>query len=492
VTDRFQPLEIAVFTAYSVTTYPLPPSGRSTIGRGEDNDIRVADPTVSKRHAILHMGPPMRIEDAGSANGIRILAHRETAGTARLVETRLPPGGSMEIALGDGITIGATLITIRRDEGDSKPVSSRVARSFVAPVIRDQKMRQLYEMVDRVAQGPISVLLLGETGVGKEVMAEAIHRRSPRSRGPFVALNCAALSESLLESELFGHEAGAFTGANRTKPGLFETAEGGTVFLDEVGELPLPIQVKLLRVLEERKVLRVGGLARRPINVRFISATNRDLEAEATRGTFRQDLYFRLNGISLIIPPLRERVPEIEPLAKTFIAKACAQMRLRTPPELSREALEALERHAWPGNIRELRNVIERSVVLCTGDRILPDHLGIDRVASRVEPSFPKVDPSHQTLQTTPPPISPMPSMIPITMPRDSRALSAPVTLPSGVSAAPLKAEMEELERKRIMDALEQCGGNQTQAAELLGMSRRTLVARLSGYGLTKPRKKAT
>jgi DNA-binding NtrC family response regulator len=292
-----------------------------------------------------------------------------------------------------------------------------------------------------------------------------------------------------LESELFGHEAGAFTGAVRSKPGLFETAEGGTVFLDEVGELPHSIQVKLLRVLEERKVLRVGGLARRPINVRFISATNRDLEAESIRGTFRQDLYFRLNGISLIIPPLRERTAEIEPLARNFIAKACAQMRLRTPPELSPEALEMLLRHAWPGNIRELRNVIERSVVLCTGDRIMPEHLGLERVVSRPDPSFLRSD---QTLPTTMPPMSPMPSLVPITMPRDSRGVSAPVTLPSGNTAAPLKAEMEELERKRIMDALEQCGGNQTQAAELLGMSRRTLVARLSAYGLTRPRKKAT
>lgn len=213
------------------------------------------------------------------------------------------------------------------------------------------------------------------------------------------------------------------------------------MFLDEVGELPLPIQVKLLRVLEERKVLRVGGLARRPINVRFISATNRDLEGESIRGTFRQDLYFRLNGISLVIPPLRERVAEIEPLARSFVAKACAQMRLRTPPELSREAIEALERHPWPGNIRELRNVIERSVVLCTGDRILPEHLGLERHASRAEPTLQRTEPSFQT---TPPPMSPLPSVVPITRPRESRAMRAPVTLPSG-GAAPLKTEMEEL-----------------------------------------------
>jgi two-component system, NtrC family, response regulator AtoC len=348
-------------------------------------------------------------------------------------------------------------------------------------------------MVDKVAQGPISVLLLGETGVGKEVMAEAIHRRSPRSRGPFVALNCAALSESLLESELFGHEAGSFTGALRAKPGLFETAEGGTVFLDEVGELPLAIQVKLLRVLEDRKVLRVGGLARRPINVRFISATNRDIESEALRGAFRQDLFFRLNGISLIIPPLRERTGEIEPLARNFVARACAQMRLRTAPEISREALDILERHAWPGNIRELRNVLERAVVLCSGDRILPEHLGLDRVGSRTEPSFQQPPQSPMPSQMPSMMPSQMPSIAPVTMPRDSRTpVSAPVTLPAAGAPPNLKSEMEELERKRIMDALEQCGGNQTQAAELLGMSRRTLVARLSAYGLTRPRKKAT
>ncbi len=485
MTDRSQPLELAVYTAHSVAAYPLPAVGQVRIGRAPDNDVRIQDPTVSAHHALLHIGPALRIEDLGSANGIRVLSHRAGTGTAQIVETRLPPLTSMEIGLGDGVTIGTTLLTVRHDEGETKPVSSRGVRSFVAPVIRDPKMRKLYEVVEKVAQAPINVLLLGETGVGKEVMAEAIHRRSPRARGPFVALNCAALSESLLESELFGHEAGAFTGAHRVKAGLLETAENGTVFLDEVGELPLSIQVKLLRVLEERKVLRVGGLARRAIDVRFISATNRDLESEVARGTFRQDLYFRLNGISLVIHPLRERVSEIEALARMFIARACAQMKLRSSPELLPQTIAALERHSWPGNIRELRNVMERAVVLCSGNAILPEHLGITAPAPAHDASL-----IGQTLSLVGAPSAAPNSAV------DSRAQSsspmthAPSTLPTASVPTPLRSEMEELERRRILDALEKCGGNQTHAAEMLGMSRRTLVARLSAYGLTKPRRK--
>src|SRR6185503_6105666 len=182
----------------------------------------------------------------------------------------------------------------------------------------DEGMPQLHRLVERIARGTINVLILGETGAGKEVLAERVQRLSPRARWPFLRLNCAALSETLLESELFGHERGAFTGAVTAKPGLLETAEGGTVFLDEAGELPMSIQVKLLRVIEERQVLRVGGLKPRPIDVRFIAATNRDLEVEVARGAFRQDLFFRLNGVTLVVPPLRDRVSEIEALARLF------------------------------------------------------------------------------------------------------------------------------------------------------------------------------
>src|SRR5205823_4677188 len=203
----------------------------------------------------------------------------------------------------------------------------------------------LRRLVERVAPGTISVLILGETGVGKEVLAETVHRESKRASKPFLKLNCAALSESLLESELFGHEKGSFTGALATKPGLLETADGGTVFLDEVGDLPLSMQVKLLRVLEERQVLRVGGLKPRPINVRFVSATNRDIEAEVGRGHYREDLFYRLNGVSLVIPPLRDRPEELEPLANEFIAASMRALGRSEGPALSPEALEVLRRY---------------------------------------------------------------------------------------------------------------------------------------------------
>jgi len=236
-------------------------------------------------------------------------------------------------------------------------------------IIADDRMTALHELVTRVAAADISVLLQGETGVGKEVIAERIHAGSTRAQKPFLKLNCAALTETLLESELFGHEKGAFTGATASKPGLLEVAEGGVIFLDEVGELHASTQAKLLRVLDERKLLRVGGLVPRPIDVRIVSATNRDLEAEVARNAFRLDLLYRLNAMAIIIPPLRERVNEIKPLAVTFL-RALAAKHNREPPRLTDDALALLRSYAWPGNVRELRNVIERAMVLSTGDTI--------------------------------------------------------------------------------------------------------------------------
>jgi transcriptional regulator with PAS, ATPase and Fis domain len=325
-------------------------------------------------------------------------------------------------------------------------------------------MQELRRLVARVAPAMINVLLLGETGVGKEVLAAAIHRASPRNDQPFLRLNCAALSETLLESELFGHERGAFTGAVASKQGLLETADGGTVFLDEIGELPLSIQAKLLRVIEERVVLSVGAVKPKVIDVRFIAATNRDLDAEVARGRFRQDLFYRLDGISLVIPPLRERLEEIAGLVRGFVAEMWHKLEHDSPPpRLSQEALGELHAHAWPGNIRELRNVIERAVLLCTDGTIRPEHLLVGGRQARRASSSPTIPyfgvPTRESQQNL---------------------------------AESVKREVAVVERRRIVAALERCNGNQTQAAKLLGISRATLVSRLELYDIDRPRKART
>ena len=359
---------------------------------------------------------------------------------------------------------GRTSEALLQRAGDAVRGVASVDPTEQIVIIEDGAMQRLHRLVERVAAGTISVLLLGETGVGKEIFAETIHRRSPRAPHPFLKLNCAALTESLLESELFGHERGAFTGAVAPKPGLLETAHAGTVFLDEVGELPPSTQAKLLRVLEEKRVMRVGGVKARAIDVRFIAATNRDLEAEVQRGRFRRDLFFRLNGIALMIPPLRERPGEVEALARAFVRHAAATAR-RPEPSLPPETLTLLQRYNWPGNIRELRNVMERAVILCTGDTLTPAHLPVEKMG--LATLVPGPDSGKFPALALPP------------------LLAAPN--PSG--APDLRSELEAFERQRILDALERCGGNQTRAAKRLGMSRRTLVSRLEDYGIPRPRK---
>ena len=460
-------LELAVFAGGRVTRHPLPAEGRVSLGRSTENDVQIDDSSVSRRHAIIHLGPPIAIEDLGSANGTRLRRERSAGPTTKLVELQPEQGKTMELSVGDAVNLGSTLIVILPREG-----AAGAAPGQGQPIVLDPAMERLYALAERVAGAPITVLLLGETGAGKEVLAEHIHRRSPRAQGPFLRLNCAALSESLLESELFGHEKGAFTSAGQAKQGLLETAEKGTVLLDEVGELPPSIQVKLLRVLEDRKVMRVGGLSPRPIDVRFLSATYRDLAAEVKRGAFREDLFFRLNGIALTIPPLRARTSEIAPLARA-IADRTASALGRPAPAFAPETLAALEVHRWPGNIRELRNVIERAVVLSGGDTLLPEHLLLDAAAA-------------------PPPVEARP----VTPPVEARPAAAPAeatapagAVPSAEGAGGLRSELDAIERRRIVDALEQCAGNQTQAAALLGMPRRTFVARLSAYGIPRPRK---
>jgi DNA-binding NtrC family response regulator len=365
-----------------------------------------------------------------------------------------------------------------------------------APAMSVDAMERLSEIVTRIAPINISVLIIGETGVGKEVTAKAIHRRSPRSSKPMLCINCAAFTENLLESELFGYERGAFTGAVAAKPGLLETADGGSVFLDEVGEMPPTIQAKLLRVLEDKKVSRLGALSSRPINVRFISATNRDLDQLAQQGLFRSDLYFRLNGFLLEVPPLRERAAEINSLANTFIAEASAQADRATVPTLSREAFAALERYMWPGNVRELKNVIERAVLLCTGDVIDPIHLPLDKMGRTLPsisaPPMSSTQPTPQAPPGIPIPIHGLDSNRPPSMSIPLPAIPTPPVAMQPVQPVPNRSgtyPRRDDEREKILSALDACGGNQTKAAKLLGISRNTLIARLDAYAVPRPKK---
>ena len=331
---------------------------------------------------------------------------------------------------------------------DSLPPSSHALMAGF--IIVDDAMRRVRRLLERVGGSDLSVILLGETGVGKEMCAELLHSSSTRAGRTFLRLNCAALSETLLESELFGHERGAFTGATSDKQGLLESANGGSLFLDEVGDMPLSTQVKLLRVLESKEILPLGSRAPRRIDVRVIAATNRDLEEHVTQGSFREDLYYRLNGISIMVPPLRERPADIEPLARFFVARrASASKPPHVAPKLSAASASWLRAQAWPGNVRELRNVVERALVLCDG---------------------PLIEPMHFTR---------------------SPSKSAQPLLESAAALGDrgLRDEVKMLERERIEEALRASGGNQRRAAERLGLSRGALLRRLEQLGIARPRK---
>ena len=352
-------------------------------------------------------------------------------------------------------------------------------------VLHGAAMREVNDLVDQVAPTPASVLIMGETGVGKEVWARAIHVRSRRP-GPFVALNCAALPESLLESELFGHEKGAFTGAHAAKEGLVEAASKGTLFLDELGEMPLATQAKLLRVLEERVVLRVGSVKPREVDIRLVAATNRDLLEEIHAKRFRADLYYRLNGIIVRLPPLRERRDEIAPLVRHFAAKAASTLSHEVP-RVPSDVLEALESYSWPGNVRELRNAVERIVLLARTGVVsvahLPDEIRSQGRAPDARP--PVIDDANQSSRR---------EVVPVAKEDDATyapGLGRPnpaLTLPP--TAAPsLDDDLARIDCAKVVEALEKCAGNQTRAAELLGITRRALIVRMDKYNLPRPRR---
>jgi DNA-binding NtrC family response regulator len=406
-----------------VVTHELPARGAIEVGRAAEAGLRVDHPSISRRHLKLWLGDGVDVEDLGGANGTTLRG------------ARLAPGARTRLDADEVLTAGDVALVVQT-RGPRAP-APRAGEPGV--VLQDEAMIRLHALAARVARGKIPVLVVGETGAGKEVLSELVHRASPRGGGPLVRINCAALAETLVESEVFGHEKGAFTGAGAARRGLLEAADGGTVMLDEVGELPLPIQAKLLRVLEDGLVLPVGGTTPRKIDVRFVAATNRDLDAEVAAGRFRSDLYFRIAGVVLEVPPLRARLAELEPLAHAMLARAAADAG-RGPLRLSPAALARLRAHSWPGNVRELRLTMERAALIAPGDVVEPEHLGLRAPPARAE------------------------------------------------TAAPPVAVVDD-EHQRILDALAACAGNQRRAAERLGMSLRTLVKRLDQYGVPRPKK---
>ncbi|WP_300675269.1 sigma-54 dependent transcriptional regulator [Desulfoluna sp.] len=328
---------------------------------------------------------------------------------------------------------------------DARAVSLSTSRGRVAGKTRiitcNPRMEALLTMLDRVADSSASVLISGESGTGKELIARYVHGRSARNRGPFVAVNCAALPESLMESELFGHEKGAFTGASARKIGKFELAEGGTLLLDEITEMPVVLQAKLLRAIQEKEVDRLGGTAPVSINVRVVATTNRDVKEAMAQGEFREDLYFRLNVIPVKLPPLRERQEDIEALARHFMARFSAQDG-RSVKNLTSDAVDRLRNYPFAGNVRELENLIHRAVLLADGDTLGADALWFEE------------------------------GEMPLPLPAPVAAMS------HDFKGTPLR----EVERMVIFDTLGQTGGNRTHAAKILGISVRTLRNKLNEY----------
>jgi DNA-binding NtrC family response regulator len=425
---------LLVIDGPALQVMPLPSSGTLTIGRASKCDVVVDSGSVSRHHANLAIHGDLEVEDAGSSNGTFVDGQR------------LAAHQPVRLTIGVPFLIGAVTLMVQTRAGSR--------REAAAP---SSQLAALEQSASRIAVGRLSVLVVGETGVGKERFAERIHGMSPRRAAAFVRINCSAISEPLLEAELFGCEP-------TSKPGLLELADGGTAFLSDVDQLPDALQHKLLRAIEDAAVRRVQATRARPIDVRYVASTSRDLAAEVERGAFRRDLYFRIAGATFSIPPLRERRDEVLPLAEQFVAAAAAP--LGRAFTLSDDARQWLTAHAWPGNIRELRNACERAALLAPGAVIERHHLTtIDEPARRSSADH------HRRSATVPPP----------------PGIRAPTAadMPSQV-----RATVAELERQRILDALDRCAGNQTRAAELLGISRRTLINRLDEYGIARPRKR--
>jgi two-component system response regulator AtoC len=346
---------------------------------------------------------------------------------------------TVELAVTRALAVGAV-------QRENRYLRDEVAKGWGEFVGRSPNMQALYDLIRQVAPSRSSVLVVGETGTGKELVARALHQASGRD-GLFVAVNCAAIPHELLESEMFGHQKGAFTGASRDKMGKFELASGGTLFLDEITEMPLALQAKLLRVLQENSVERLGAHRAIPVDLRVVAATNREPQAAIESKHLRSDLYYRLNVVRIDLPPLKERTGDIPLLAEHFLHGHCHDLG-REPPRLSEQVVAALEAYSWPGNVRELENLMERIAVLCRGDTLVPAQLPPEIAGAKTAPASP---PTHDD------------------------SVSGSLAMP---------ARIESLERKLIAQALRQAGDNKSAAARLLEISERSLWYKIKKYGL--------
>ncbi|NOJ95293.1 sigma 54-interacting transcriptional regulator [Corallococcus coralloides] len=421
--------------------------------RALDGALRLMDAVGQAGSTLIVLLPDLSGEEAEAAAAHLVSVLTPLAGRVR-AGLASAPGDGMQ---GDALLGAAKAAALGAEPGATQvsgPSMYRLALGERSVVVADAALTRLFELLRRLAASPLPVLIHGETGAGKENAAWAVHYWSPRSAQPFVPLNCAALPESLVEAELFGHERGAFSGADRARAGLLERASGGTLFLDEVAELSLPIQAKLLRALDQQVITRLGDSRERPVDLRVVAATHRVLEDEVKAGRFRQDLFFRLSAAVVVLPPLRHRPRELPLLARAFLEEACARAG-RPPLHLSAATMEVLGAHAWPGNVRELKNAVEYAVATSPGPVVEPSHLP-DSLRAATEPD-----------------------------PEPARA--------EGRAETPrvfqnLAEELRTLERRRMMEALEATGGVQTRAAQLIEMPLRTFAFKMKQHRITPSR----
>ncbi len=433
---------LVVYAPDGARVLALPDGTRFVVGRTADADIVITERSLSRTHACLSAEDGVVIvEDLDSKNGTKINGE---------------PVKRAPLRPGDELTLGSVAAILLQPESASRWVEHAGAgKGTAGPVIESPAMIVLYETVERFASSNIPVLIQGDTGVGKEVVARALHERSDRSHHPMACINCGAIPAQLVEDTLFGHERGAFTGALAQQKGVFESADGGTVFLDEIGELPPAAQAALLRVLETKRITRVGSPKEIEVDVRIVAATNRNLEEMCEDGGFRWDLLYRLNAVTLKIPPLRQRPDEIPALARHFLERVDSPRRALA---IDDAALRFLVKYPWPGNVRELANVIQRASVMAAGRSIAAEDLP-ERVRSAKQG-----DPDTEDLAKESKPGEASPD--------------------DGGEAADFKSQMQQAEVQIIVNALERTAWNQTEAAHRLQMPLRTLVHKIKKLGI--------